>query len=78
MPTQNRPEAWNFSSKVYYEQLVPGTEISYTNHIGLVTMEAMKVIADGKDIRNPDFLIQCALLHDTIEDTCSTYEEIRG
>ncbi len=71
-------KAWNFSSKVHNGQLVPGTDIPYINHIGLVAMEAMAAIAHGKDISNPDLLIQCALLHDTIEDTSSTYEEIRG
>ncbi len=71
-------KAWNFSSKVHNGQLVPGTDIPYINHIGLVAMEAMAAIAHGKDISNPDLLIQCALLHDTIEDTTSTYEEIRG
>ncbi len=70
-------DAWNFSSVVHNGQLVPGTQNPYINHIGLVTMEAMTAVANSDNINNPDLLIQCALLHDTIEDTECTYETIK-
>ena len=69
-------KAWNFASHVHNGQLSPGTDIPYINHIGLVAMEVMAAIANGEEIKNPDLLVQCALLHDTIEDTSITYEDI--
>ena len=69
-------KAWNFASLVHHGQLVPGIDVPYINHIGNVAMEAMAAIAHDKDIKNPDLLVQCALLHDVIEDTNSTYDEI--
>ena len=69
-------KAWNFASLVHHGQLVPGTDVPYINHIGNVVMEAMAAIVHDKDIKNPDLLVQCALLHDVIEDTNSTYDEI--
>ena len=68
-------KAWNYASKIHNGQLLPSSDIPYINHIGLVAMEAMSAIANG-NVDNPDLLIQCALLHDSIEDTPSTYEDI--
>ena len=70
-------DAWNFASVVHNGQLVPGTKNPYINHIGLVAMEAMAAVANSDNINNPDLLIQCALLHDTIEDTKCTSETIK-
>ena len=70
-------KAWNFASHVHNGQLVPGTDIPYINHVGIVAMEVMAVIVRNKDIENPDLLVQCALLHDVIEDTSNSYEIIK-
>ena len=70
-------KAWDFASHVHNGQLVPGTDIPYINHIGKVAMEAMSVIVQERDIENPDLLVQCALLHDVIEDTSNSYEIIK-
>ncbi len=70
-------KAWNYASKAHNGQLVPSSDIPYINHIGLVAMEAMAVIANG-GVENPDLLIECALLHDTIEDTEITYSDIEN
>ena len=69
-------DAWNFASVVHNGQIVPGTQNPYINHIGLVAMEAMAAVTNSGNINNPDLLVQCALLHDTIEDTECTYETI--
>lgn len=74
---ENFIKAWNFASHVHNGQLVPGTDIPYINHIGIVAMEVMAVIVRGKDIENPDLLVQCALLHDVIEDTRNSHEIIK-
>ena len=70
-------KAWNFAAKAHNGQLVPSSDIPYIHHIGLVAMEAMAAIANGS-VENPDLLIQCALLHDTIEDTEITHEDIKN
>ena len=69
-------KAWNYASSVHNGQLVPGTDVPYINHIGLVAMEAMAAIAHSNKLETPDLLVLCAVLHDTIEDTNSTYDEI--
>ena len=68
-------EAWNFASHMHNGQKVPGSDIPYINHIGLVAMEATAIVAH-EDIGNPNLLVVCALLHDAIEDTSATYEDI--
>lgn len=69
--------AWNFASRVHKDQRVPGTDISYINHIGSVSMEVMAAIADDPSCTdNPDLAVLCALLHDTIEDTEATFETV--
>ena len=73
----NYIKAWNYASSVHNEQLVPGTDIPYINHIGLVVMEAMAAIAHNNEINSPDLLVLCAVLHDTMEDKHSSYDEIQ-
>ena len=62
-------KAWNFASQAHNSQLLPGTTLPYINHVGNVTMEVMAALATSDGIRNPNLAIQCALLHDVIEDT---------
>jgi len=69
-------QAWNYASQAHIGQFVPGTDIAYINHLANVAMEAMSAIALNTDIENPDLLVQCALLHDTIEDTGCSYSDI--
>ncbi|MFK5880513.1 MAG: HD domain-containing protein [Flavobacteriaceae bacterium] len=71
-------KAWNFTSIIHNGQLIQGTDIPYINHLGLVTMEAAAAIANNNSVQNPDLLILCALLHDSIEDTSTTYDEIKN
>jgi len=70
-------QAWNVASEAHKGQFVPGTTIPYINHIGNVAMEVMLAIAQSGTVRHPDLAVQCALLHDVLEDTESTYEELR-
>jgi len=69
--------AWRFASEAHRGQLVPGTEIPYIHHVGGVAMEAMTAIVESQDIQNPDLVVQCALLHDVIEDTQQTHSDIK-
>lgn len=74
-------KAWNFAANAHQGQCVPGSDIPYINHIGNVVMEAMGAIAQGlahhQAIQDPDLLIQCALLHDVIEDTNTSFDDIQ-
>lgn len=60
-----------FAADRHGKQLVPGGERPYVVHLASVAME---VIAAGGD----DLAVQCALLHDCIEDAGVTHEEVRA
>ncbi|NOQ62958.1 MAG: HD domain-containing protein [Methyloprofundus sp.] len=70
-------KAWNYACYIHNGQYLPSSDIPYINHIGLVAMEAAAAIANTPDTQQPDLLISCALLHDAIEDTATTYTEIQ-
>ncbi len=67
--------AWNFASLAHKTQSVPGTDVPYLNHIGNVTQEVLAAIAKAS-VEKPDLAVQCALLHDCIEDTTVTYDDL--
>ena len=69
-------EAWNFSSDIHNDQKLPKSDIPYINHLGLAAMEAMTAVAHTS-INSPNLLVLCALLHDSIEDTTTTYKDIK-
>jgi guanosine-3',5'-bis(diphosphate) 3'-pyrophosphohydrolase len=57
------------------EQKVPGTNLPYVVHLSNVAMEI--IIASFNSINfNLGFAVQVALLHDTIEDTSTDFEEL--
>lgn len=60
--------AWYFAAEAHGEQKVPGSEMPYIAHIGHVAMEVI-VSLEADPAENPDLAVQCALLHDVIEDT---------
>ena len=68
-------QAWNFASEIHNGQTLPASDIPYINHLGLVAMEATATVAH-EAIDSPNLLVLCALLHDAIEDTDATYEDI--
>jgi hypothetical protein len=67
-------KAWNFACRFHEGQKVPGTEIGYANHLGSVAMEVIGCLDRSHDFCNPDLAVQCALLHDSIEDANIRYE----
>lgn len=69
--------AWNYASAVHNGQKVPSADIPYINHVGLVAMEAMAAIVQSGDVLSPNLLVICALLHDTIEDTNCSFDDIK-
>lgn len=66
-------KAWLFAAEKHQDQKYPGGELPYLTHIGCVVME---VIANTKHIDNINLAISCAILHDTIEDTETTFDEL--
>lgn len=69
-------KAWNFASYYHKNQKVPGKDLPYINHVGSVTMEIMSAIVQSDSVDKPDLAIQCALLHDVIEDSKIEYKKI--
>ena len=58
-------------------QKIPGTDLPYVVHLSNVAMELF-VASSANDKLNLDFAVQVALLHDLIEDTDTTCEEIES
>ncbi len=57
------------------KQTIPGTDLPYVVHVCNVAMEIMTMQQNNTNFRL-DFAVQLALLHDTIEDTSATFDEI--
>jgi 5'-deoxynucleotidase YfbR-like HD superfamily hydrolase len=68
--------AWNFSATAHLGQTVPGSELPYIVHVGNVALVVMTAITRSSDVEDPDLAVQCALLHDVIEDTAVSYEQV--
>ena len=60
---------------VAINQKVPVTELPYVVHLSNVAMEVLMANANTEDF-NVALAIQAALLHDTIEDTDTTFSEV--
>jgi len=73
--------AWKYAAQMHGSQKVPGTQLPYLTHVGAVAMEVMTAIAQSSRaassrVADPDLAVQCALLHDIIEDTPASYTEV--
>lgn len=69
-------KAIRFAGEAHAGQKIPGSELPYVVHISNVCMEIMAAVCSG-ETDYPDLAIQCALLHDVIEDTEKTHNEIK-
>ncbi len=69
--------ATRIAAVAHAEQTVPGTELPYLLHVTLVAMEVAAAlrVESGHD---EDLAMQCALLHDTLEDTDVTYAQLKA
>jgi (p)ppGpp synthase/HD superfamily hydrolase len=70
-------KAHKFAAEVHKDQKVPGSDLPYIVHLALVSMEVMAALSveDGLD---GDLAVQCALLHDVIEDAKVTREKVEA
>jgi (p)ppGpp synthase/HD superfamily hydrolase len=73
-------KAFRFAAEAHKGQLFPGTDLPYIMHISFVGMEIMACL-DVEKKHDGDLAVQCALLHDVLEDTeitCSEVEKAFG
>jgi (p)ppGpp synthase/HD superfamily hydrolase len=69
-------QAIRFAAVAHAGQQVPGTGLPYLLHLSTVCMEVCLALAHSPEGIDGDFAVACALLHDTIEDTAVTFEEL--
>src|SRR5690242_591707 len=67
--------AYRFAADAHQGQLVPGTDISYIMHLSIVSMEVIAAL-HREPGHEEDLAVQCALLHDVMEDTDTTYAQV--
>jgi (p)ppGpp synthase/HD superfamily hydrolase len=67
--------ALKYAAAAHLGQKVPGSDLPYVVHVAMVAMEVIHVlqVEDGID---GDLAVQCALLHDVIEDAGKSYEDL--
>ncbi|MET0241825.1 MAG: HD domain-containing protein [Flavitalea sp.] len=58
-------------------QQLPGTDLPYLVHLSNVAMEIL-IAGPSSEYFDSEFAVQLALLHDTLEDTDTTYEELKS
>jgi (p)ppGpp synthase/HD superfamily hydrolase len=68
-------KACRFAAQTHRGQLVPGSDLPYLLHLNLVSMEIIAALG-AETGHDGDLAIQCALLHDTIEDTEISYDRL--
>jgi (p)ppGpp synthase/HD superfamily hydrolase len=72
---ENYIKAFKFAANAHRGQTVPGTDLPYITHLSFVSMEVLAALTVEKG-HDENLAVQCALLHDVIEDTAITYSQI--
>ncbi len=68
--------AYRFAADAHRGQTVPGSGgLPYITHVSLVSMEVIAAL-QVEPFASPDLAVECALLHDTIEDTSVSHEDL--
>jgi (p)ppGpp synthase/HD superfamily hydrolase len=75
-------KAWRYATKLHSGQHYGGSEegeyIDYINHIGMAVMEVIWALQHSQQAYDADLAVLCAILHDTVEDTDATYNDIKS
>jgi (p)ppGpp synthase/HD superfamily hydrolase len=79
MPSQWSQEkyvgALKYAAAAHLGQKVPGSDLPYVVHVAMVAMEVISAL-QAEDGLDGDLAVQCALLHDVIEDAGKSYEDL--
>jgi (p)ppGpp synthase/HD superfamily hydrolase len=67
--------ALRFAATKHDGQRMTGSALPYLVHVVSVAGEVLAVLDREPDL-DPDLAVSCALLHDTLEDTATTYDEL--
>lgn len=67
--------ALRFAAEKHLQQKFPGTELPYLVHVVTVASEVIAHLP-ALGLADPDLAVSCALLHDTLEDTATTHDEL--
>ena len=70
-------DAMRFAAAAHNAQKEPGSDLPYLVHVVSVAAEVIAALPTLPDI-DADLAVTCALLHDTVEDTPVTLDEIRA
>ena len=68
-------KAYRFAAIAHNGQLVPGSKLPYIMHLSFVAMEVIATLNREKGL-DGNLAVQCALLHDTVEDTDTEIDEL--
>jgi len=68
-------QAYRFAAEAHQGQKYPGTDLPYLMHLSFVSMEIIAALNFEQD-RDGDLAVQCALLHDVVEDTAVDYDDV--
>lgn len=69
--------AWKFSAAAHQGQRFSGSELPYIVHVASVAAETLLGL-EGAPPEERALAMQCALLHDVLEDTDRTADELRA
>ncbi|MBI4817277.1 MAG: bifunctional (p)ppGpp synthetase/guanosine-3',5'-bis(diphosphate) 3'-pyrophosphohydrolase [Deltaproteobacteria bacterium] len=67
--------ALKFAGVKHSGQRVPDSELPYVVHVTMVASEVMSALTQ-ESFGEPDLAVQCALLHDCLEDTETSADEL--
>jgi (p)ppGpp synthase/HD superfamily hydrolase len=69
-------KACRFAAEAHQGQTMQETDLPYLLHLSLVSQEVLVALAADKSY-DANLAVQCAWLHDTLEDTAVTYEQLQ-
>ncbi len=73
----NYIKAYRFAATAHSGQILPNSNLPYLVHVSLVGMEVMTALTTDLT-RDGNLALQCALLHDVVEDTSVTIDQLRS
>jgi (p)ppGpp synthase/HD superfamily hydrolase len=75
-PPHELREAWRLAAERHQAQTFPGTQLPYLLHIAQVVGEVGLALAQRREDVDARLALLCAVLHDTLEDTATTRDEL--